>query len=342
MYQVALLGAGRIGKVHAASLVRLGRAQLRYVADVDARAAAELAASTGARVAQIDAILADPAVDAVLICTSTDTHADLIERAVRQGKAVFCEKPVDLSLERARACAHEVAASGRPCMIGFNRRFDPTFAALKRRLQDGEIGNPETLVITSRDPAPPPVSYIDRSGGIFRDMLIHDFDMFRFLLDDEAASVVATGSCLVDPAIGRAGDIDTAAVLIRTRRGRLCVINASRRAVYGYDQRIEVLGSTGMLQADNPPPTQVRASTVAGVTGDKPPYFFLERYAEAYRLELARFFEALDTQRAPAPGVDDGVRALELAEAAARSWREGRVVELDEAVETVQASALAL
>ncbi|WP_425219588.1 inositol 2-dehydrogenase [Ralstonia solanacearum] len=342
MYQVALLGAGRIGKVHAASLARLGRAQLRYVADVDARAAAELAASTGARVAQIDAILADPAIDAVLICTNTDTHADLIERAVRQGKAVFCEKPVDLSLERARACAREVAASRRPCMIGFNRRFDPSFAALKRRLQDGEIGNPETLVITSRDPAPPPVSYIDRSGGIFRDMLIHDFDMFRFLLDDEAASVVATGSCLVDPAIGRAGDIDTAAVLIRTRRGRLCVINASRRAVYGYDQRIEVLGSAGMLQADNPPPTQVRASTVAGVTGDKPPYFFLERYAEAYRLELTRFFEALDTQRAPAPGVDDGVRALELAEAAARSWREGRVVELDEAVETVQASALAL
>jgi myo-inositol 2-dehydrogenase/D-chiro-inositol 1-dehydrogenase len=213
-------------------------------------------------------------------------------------------------------------------MIGFQRRFDPTFSALKQRLDAGEIGNPEMLIITSRDPGPPPVSYIKVSGGIFKDMLIHDFDVFRWILEDEAQNVFATGSCLVDSAIAAAGDVDSTAVTIRTRGGRLCQINTSRRAAYGYDQRFEVLGSKGLLQAGNHPPTQVVAQTAAGVCQDKPEHFFLERYRVAYALEIAHFFDALTQGKPVRTTLEDGVKALELAEAATRSWREGRVVAL--------------
>src|SRR5581483_10140110 len=189
------------------------------------------------------------------IASSTDTHADLLLRAAAAGKAIFCEKPVDLNLSRAKACAAAVVRSRVTCMLGFQRRFDPTFEALEARLAAGEIGDPQMLVVTSRDPGPPPVSYLKRSGGIFKDMLIHDFDIFRWILKDEAATISATGSCLSDPSIAGIGDIDSVAVTIRTRRGRLCQINASRRAAYGYDQRFEVLGSKGMLQAANLKPT---------------------------------------------------------------------------------------
>jgi myo-inositol 2-dehydrogenase/D-chiro-inositol 1-dehydrogenase len=214
------------------------------------------------------------------------------------------------------------------CLIGFQRRYDPTFAALKTRLAAGEIGEPEMLVVTSRDPGAPPVDYIKVSGGIFKDMLIHDFDIFRWILGDEAASVYATGSCLTDPAVATAGDIDSTAVTIRTRKGRLAQINTSRRAAYGYDQRFEVLGSAGMLQAGNHTPTEVTAATAASVSRDKPEHFFLERYAKAYANEMAHFFDAL-ARRAPVrTSIDDGVRALELADAATTSWREKRIVEL--------------
>ena len=240
-----------------------------------------------------ETVLGDSSVDAVVIASSTDTHADLIMRSAAAGKAIFCEKPVDLSLERARVCAEAVAKAGVTCMIGFNRRFDPTFAALKARLDAGEIGEPEMMVITSRDPGAPPVSYIKVSGGIFKDMLIHDFDMFRFVLGDDAETVYATGSCLADPAIADAGDIDSSVVTIRTRRGRLCQINTSRRAVYGYDQRFEVLGSNGMLQAGNVRPTEVLAYTAKSVAADVPEAFFLERYRAAYAIEMAQFFAAL-------------------------------------------------
>jgi myo-inositol 2-dehydrogenase/D-chiro-inositol 1-dehydrogenase len=196
---------------------------------------------------------------AVVIASSTDTHADLILGAAAASKAIFCEKPVDLDVERARKCAEAVSKAGVACMIGFNRRFDPTFAALKARLAAGEIGTSEMLVITSRDPQAPPVAYIKASGGIFRDMLIHDLDIFRWILEDEAETLHATGSCLTDPAVAEAGDIDCTAVTIRTRRGLLCQINTSRRAVYGYDQRFEVLGSKGMLQVGNVRPTEVVA-----------------------------------------------------------------------------------
>ena len=213
-------------------------------------------------------------------------------------------------------------------MIGFQRRFDPTFAAVKERIVAGEIGEPEMLVVTSRDPGAPPVEYLQRSGGIFRDMLIHDFDIFRWILDDDAASVYATGSVLTDPAVGTVGDVDSTAVTIRTKRGRLAQINTSRRAAYGYDQRFEVLGSLGMLQAGNHRPTEVTASTGQSVSRDKPEHFFLERYRAAYAFEMAHFFEALAAHKPVRTSIDDGVAALELAEAATTSWREKRIIEL--------------
>jgi len=328
MIEVALFGAGRIGKIHGGNLAAQPGVKLKYVVDVSAPAAAELAQRYAAKVADVDVALKDAAVSAVVIASSTDTHADLIMRAAAAGKAIFCEKPVDLALDRARACIDAVARARVLCMIGFQRRFDPTFSALKQRLDAGEIGAPEMLIVTSRDPGPPPVSYIKVSGGIFKDMLIHDFDVFRWILEDEAQSVFASGSCLVDAAIGAAGDVDSTAVSIRTRRGRLCQINTSRRAAYGYDQRFEVLGSKGLLQAHNHASTQVVSQTNAGVCHDKPEHFFLERYRAAYALEIAHFFDALTQGKPVRTTLEDGVRALELAEAATQSWRDGQVVAL--------------
>jgi myo-inositol 2-dehydrogenase/D-chiro-inositol 1-dehydrogenase len=328
MIDVALFGAGRIGKIHAGNFVRQPGVRLKYVVDVDAAAAQALATQHGASVATADAAFADKTVGAVVIGSSTDTHADLILRAAAAGKQIFCEKPVDLGVERARACAAAVAKAGVTCLIGFQRRYDPTFAALKARIDAGEIGEPEMLVVTSRDPGAPPPDYIKRSGGIFKDMLIHDFDIFRWILDDEAATLYATGSVLTDPAVGAAGDIDATAVTIRTRKGRLAQINTIRRAAYGYDQRFEVLGSKGLLQAGNHRPTEVAAWTAANVSVDKPEHFFLERYRAAYAAETAHFFSAIAEGKPVRTTIDDGVKALELAEAATLSWREKRIVEL--------------
>ena len=328
MTDVALFGAGRIGKIHAGNLVRQPGVRLKYVVDVNAAAAAELAQKYGAQVGSAEQVFGDAGVKAVVIGSSTDTHAELIQRSAAAAKAIFCEKPVDLSLARARDCARGVAKAGVTCLIGFQRRYDPTFAALKDRLGAGEIGEPEMLLVTSRDPGPPPVDYIKVSGGIFKDMLIHDFDIFRWILGDEAATVHATGSCLTDPAIATAGDIDSTAVTIRTQRGRLAQINTSRRAAYGYDQRFEVLGSKGMLQAGNHKPTEVTAATGESVSLDKPEHFFLERYRVAYANEMAHFFDALAKGAPVKTTIEDGVKALELAEAATTSWREKRIVEL--------------
>jgi myo-inositol 2-dehydrogenase/D-chiro-inositol 1-dehydrogenase len=324
---VALLGAGRIGKIHGGNVARYPDAQLRYVVDVHTASAEALAAEHGAKVVGLEHALADPAIGAVVICSSTDTHADLIQRAAAAGKAIFCEKPVDLDLERARACADAVRKAGVICMIGFQRRFDPTFAALKQRLDRGEIGQAEVLLITSRDPGPPPLAYIAQSGGIFKDMLIHDFDIFRWILGDEAVSVYATGACPDHPEIAAAGDITTTAVTLRTRNGALCQINTSRRAAYGYDQRFEVLGSKGLLQAGNVRPTEVQAWSDAAISSDKPEAFFLERYRAAYALEIAHFFDALKNGTPVRTTIEDGIKALELAELATRSWREGRALE---------------
>jgi myo-inositol 2-dehydrogenase/D-chiro-inositol 1-dehydrogenase len=328
MIETALFGAGRIGKIHAANLAAHPAARLKYVVDVNGDAARELASLHGARPASADEAFADPAVKAVVIASSTDTHADLIVRAARAAKAIFCEKPVDLDLDRARRCERVVAEAGVVCLIGFQRRYDPTFAAVKHRLDAGEIGEPEVLIVTSRDPGAPPVDYIRRSGGIFKDMLIHDFDICRWILGDDAAVVYAGGSCLTDPGIAAAGDADTTAVTVRTRRGRLCQINTSRRAAYGYDQRFEVLGSRGMLQAGNHRPTEVTAYSSAAASTDLPEHFFLERYARAYAIEMQHFLDALANGGPVRTTIADGVKALELADAATRSWQQGTVIEL--------------
>ncbi len=325
---VAVFGAGRIGRIHAATLARQPGVRLKYVVDVNRDAAAALAAQYGAEVADVDGAFGDASIGATVICSSTDTHADIILKSAAAGKHVFCEKPVDLTVARARECAAAVERAGVVCMIGFQRRFDPTFAALKARLDAGEIGTPEMLIVTSRDPGAPPVEYIRHSGGIFKDMLIHDFDIFRWILDDEADTLHASGSCLSDPAIAEAGDIDSTAVTIRTKRGRLCQINTARRAAYGYDQRFEVLGSAGMLQADNVRPTEVVGWSKTAVARDVPEAFFLERYRAAYVREIEHFFSAVAQGTPVRTTVADGLKALELAEAAARSWREGRAIKL--------------
>jgi myo-inositol 2-dehydrogenase/D-chiro-inositol 1-dehydrogenase len=328
MIDVALFGAGRIGRIHGGNLVRQPGVRLKYVVDVNAQAAQSLADTLGAQVTGVDAAMDDAAITAVVIASSTDTHAELILRAAGAGKAIFCEKPVDLDLARARTCAQAVARAGVTCLVGFQRRYDPTFAALKARLDAGEIGEPEMLIQTSRDPGAPPLDYIRVSGGIFKDMLIHDFDVFRWILGDDAATVYATGSCLTDPAIGQAGDVDATAVTLRTRRGRLAQINTIRRAAYGYDQRFEVIGSKGMLQAGNHRPTEVTLASGSSVSADLPEHFFLERYRAAYANEMAHFFTALNEDKPVRTSIEDGIRALELADAATRSWREQRIVTL--------------
>jgi myo-inositol 2-dehydrogenase/D-chiro-inositol 1-dehydrogenase len=326
----ALLGAGRIGRVHARAIAGNPDARLVAVADPVADAAAEIARASGAAIRDIAAVAASGDVDAVLICTPTDTHADLIERFARAGKAVFCEKPVDLSLPRVRACLDVVAAAQAPLMLGFNRRFDPDFRAVRAAIDDGRIGTVEMVTITSRDPGPPPADYIPRSGGIFRDMTIHDFDMARWLLREEPDTVLATAAVLTDPAIGRMGDFDSATVILRTPGGRQAVITNSRRAAYGYDQRIEVLGSLGAASADNMHRANVQVATAGGF--HRPPLldFFMTRYVAAYAAEIAAFVAALRSGAAMPVTGEDGYAALALAEAALKSVAERRAVAVAE------------
>ena len=328
MKNVAVFGAGRIGRIHAANLAMLPGVKVKHVCDPVADSAASLAQAVGAQVSSIDAAMADASVEVVAITSPTDTHSDLIARAAAAGKHIFCEKPIDLSVPRAVACAEAVRAAGVACMIGFQRRFDPTFNEAKERLARGEIGDAEVLIITSRDPGAPPAQYLKASGGIFRDMLIHDFDVFRWILGDEAVWLSATGSCLVDPEIAEVGDIDTAAVTIRTKSGRLCQINTSRRAAYGYDQRFEVLGSKGLLACGNHKPTEVVQMDASGVRMDKPEHFFLQRYREAYRLEVTHFFECLQSGAPFRTTIADGVAAQKLADAAAESLKTGLPVSM--------------
>ncbi|CAN5329826.1 inositol 2-dehydrogenase [soil metagenome] len=326
MLTMALLGAGRIGRIHGQNVAANPRAKLAALADADAKAAQSLADLTGAEVATVDAIMADKAIGAVLICTPTGTHADLIERAVQSGKAVFCEKPVSLDAARIVKCLKVVSDAKGKLMIGFNRRFDPSFADVRRRIDAGEAGKVELVSIMSRDPSPPPISYVEGSGGLFRDMMIHDLDMARFLLGEEPVEVHAVGSCLVDPAIGKAGDVDTAAVLLKTAGGRIASISNSRRATYGYDQRIEVHGSLGLLAAGNRHTTSVVRATGAGYATDPALPFFLERYAEAYRNELNAFIAAVLDGKPISPTGDDGLKAQRLADAATESAKSGKPV----------------
>lgn len=328
MLNIGLLGAGRIGNVHAKSITANADSRLVAVSDVNEAAAQKLAQACGAQARSSQEIIADPSIDAVLIATSTDTHSDLIEAATAAGKAVLCEKPVDLSLARARACQAAAAKHGRPVMIGFNRRFDPNFATLKAQFDAGVIGKGELLSITSFDPAPPPVAYVKVSGGLFRDMAIHDFDMACWLYGATPKAVTAVGTSIVDPAIGAAGDVDTAIISLHFADGRLAVIKNSRRAVYGYDQRIELLGATGLLQAGNVLENTVARITTDGALSAKPEYFFLERYMRSYEAEWNAFVKAIQTQGALPVTLDDGVNALAVAEAATLSAKTGQTVAL--------------
>ena len=325
-----LLGAGRIGKVHARAITTNPDARLAAVADAMAPAAEALAGQYGAEVRTIDAIEAASDIDAVVICTPTDTHADLIERFAEAGKAIFCEKPIDLDVGRVKACLKVVEATGAKLMVGFNRRFDPHFRAVRKAIDDGAVGAVEMVNITSRDPGAPPVDYIRRSGGIFRDMTIHDFDMARWLLGEEPAVVAAFAAVLTDPAIGEAGDFDSVNVLLETAGGRQAVISNSRRATYGYDQRIEVLGSGGMVSAENQREVSIEIASGAGFV--RPPLldFFMTRYTAAYAAEIATLIAGLRDGAPIAPTGQDGLAALALAEAAVRSVAEGRKVKVSE------------
>ncbi|WP_170762471.1 inositol 2-dehydrogenase [Ruegeria lacuscaerulensis] len=335
MLRIGLLGAGRIGRVHAQAIISHPQSQLCALSDANSEAAESLAAEHDATVRSSEEIIADPSIDAVLIATPTDTHSDLIEAATRAGKAVLCEKPVDLDLERAIACKSIADATGQPVMVGFNRRFDPSFSALKSAADRDEIGAAEMLSITSFDPAPPPVSYVQVSGGLFRDMMIHDFDMANFLMGQLPQHISAVGTSIIDPEIGRAGDVDTAVVTMSYADGKIAVIKNSRRSVYGYDQRIELLGSGGLLQAHNILENSVVKSTVDGVVGAKPTYFFLERYMPAYRAEWDAFVTAALSGSAMPVTLDDGVAALAMAEAATRSAQSGRPVAMSEVLKPV-------
>jgi myo-inositol 2-dehydrogenase / D-chiro-inositol 1-dehydrogenase len=329
----ALFGAGRIGCVHAANIAaHFPRANLAYVFDTNPAAAAAAATRYSAKLApSVEAALGDAAIHAVLIASSTNTHVDLITASVRAGKAVLCEKPIDLDMQRVELCRKVIAGTGVPVQIGFNRRYDRSHRAVRDAVRAGEIGAVELLVITSRDPALAPLPYLRVSGGLFRDMTIHDFDLARFVLgDDPIHEVYASASVMVDPTLKDFGDVDTAMVVMKTASGALVHINNSRRAVYGYDQRVEAFGPKGMVQSDN-----LRASTItrfdAKATDVKEPllHFFIDRYMQSYLDELSDFIDVVAHNRKPSVDFEDGRAALILADAAWESARSGRAVQVN-------------
>ena len=330
---VGLIGAGRIGRVHAANLAqRIAQAQLIGVADVNETAAQEVARQWQAEYSTADyrRLLDDPNVHAVLICSATDTHAPIIIEAAQAGKHIFCEKPIDFSLAKIDAALAAVEAAGVKLQIGFNRRFDANYARVRQAIAAGEVGQPHLMHIISRDPAPPPIAYIQVSGGIFLDMTIHDFDMARFLMGSEVVEVYAAGGVLVDPAIGAAGDLDTALITLKFANGALGVIDNSRRAAYGYDQRVEVLGSLGSVATGNNYPNTATISTARAVQRDLPLNFFMQRYTESYIAEIKAFVDALvNDQPVPVSGQDGRVPVV-MGLAAQRSVAENRPVRLAE------------
>ena len=326
----AVLGAGRIGQVHAGAIRSVPGAELVAVADAVPAAAQALCDAYGCEVRSIDAIAASGDVDAVVICTPTDMHADLIEQFARAGKAVFCEKQIDLDVARVKACLQVVEDEGAMLMVGFNRRYDADFQALRGVIDDGRVGDVEMVTITSRDPGAPPIEYIERSGGIFRDMTIHDFDVARWMLGEEVETVIASASVLTDPAIGKAGDYDSVNVILRTATGKQATITNTRRAAYGYDQRIEVHGSKGAASAQNTHEVNIEVADADGF--HRPPLlnFFMTRYVAAYATEIATFVDCVKTGTAPPTTGHDGLMALALADAAVKSVEEGRAVRLSE------------
>ena len=333
MLRIAVLGCGRIGRMHAENIHAHPRAELAGVFDVLDAAATDVAAKLGVTKFQTaEAVFASGNVDAVLVATSTPTHADFIEQAVAAGKPILCEKPIDLSIDRVKACAENIAGTDVPIMLGFVRRFDKGHAGVRQAIDAGKIGEVHQVIITSRDPDIAPDAYIEVSGGIFRDMTIHDFDMARFIVGEEFESVSAVGARLVSPALmERCDDYDTVTVTLTTATGKQCVISNSRRAVYGYDQRVEAFGTAGMAISENHPETNTRLYG-ADYTDQKAPLlnFFVERYSQAFASEIDAFVDAIETGTAPPVGFDDGQKALLLAEAAVLSVRKGRPVQLSE------------
>lgn len=333
MVNIAVLGCGRIGRMHAQNIAAHPRSTLAGVYDVVASASTDVAQSLGVQAFDsAEAVLASSDVDAVLIATSTPTHADLLEAAVAAGKPILCEKPIDLSLARVNACAERIRGTAVPIMLGFVRRFDPGHRAVRDAVRDGILGELHQVIVTSRDPGLAPVSYLEASGGIFRDMTIHDFDMARFVLGEEVVRVQATGSRVVAPELmARLDDYDTISAILTTSSGKQCVITNSRRATYGYDQRVEALGSLGMAQSENRRPHHTVLSTETQ-TGVAAPLlnFFIERYAEAFAAEIGAFVEAVEKGAPPEVGFEDGRLALVLAEAALKSAAEGRAVHVNE------------
>ena len=323
---VAVFGAGRMGAIHARNLHSHPDTHVRYIVDVDDAAAARLAVRCGARVVSTAEALDDEEVAAVVIAASTDTHTALIKAAAAAGKAIFCEKPIDLNVGQAREAVDAVEAHGVPLTIGFNRRQDPSFLKIREEIHAGTAGSVEYVGITSRDPSPPPPGYVSRSGGIFRDMMIHDFDMVRWLLGEELTEVFATGSVLIDDDIGRAGDVDSAVAVLKTTGGKLCSISNTRRCSFGYDQRIEVFGSLGMLQAHNRTESGIGRADASGFHSAVAMHSFVERYADAYRLQMDKFIGMLNGERVDLADGADGLKALILADCAQASSESGKSV----------------
>ncbi len=330
---VGLIGAGRIGRVHAENLsYRIPEVRLAAVSDIFVEAAQRLAADLHIPAAFKDhrRILDDETVDAVVICSSTDTHAQMIQEAAEAGKQIFCEKPIALDLDRIDSALSAVERARVKLQVGFNRRFDPNFSRVQQMVAAGEIGRPHLLRITSRDPQPPPIQYVKVSGGIFLDMTIHDFDMARFLLGSEVEEVFAAGAVLVDPKIGAAGDIDTTIITLRFSNGALGAIDNSRQAVYGYDQRVEVFGSDGMVAVSNNTPDSAVVSNAKGVHGSLPLFFFVERYTESYIAEMKAFVECVLQDKTPPVTGMDGRIPVVMGYAAHKSYAENRPVKLSE------------
>jgi len=333
MVRIAVLGCGRIGQMHAANIARHPRASLAMVYDIDGAAAEAVAEREGARaMASAEEVLASPDADAVLIASATPTHADYIEKAVEAGKPALCEKPIDLTLARVEACRARIAGSSVPVQIGFNRRFDPGHRAARNAVLAGDIGDLHQVIITSRDPELPPRGYLEDAGGLLRDMTIHDFDLARYMLGEEPVEVFAVAGALIDPVLGAELDeVDSAMIVMRTASGMQCHINNSRTAVYGYDQRIELMGTEGMVQSGNRKPHEMRRYSAKSIEGAEPYlFFFIERYIEAFMAEIDAFVDAVETGEQPEVSFEDGRRALILAEAAYKSLSEKRLVQVSE------------
>ncbi|ULT56722.1 inositol 2-dehydrogenase [Neobacillus drentensis] len=330
---VGIIGAGRIGKIHVDNLRGISQVRLKSVSDVVIDHLEEWAKEKQIEVLTTNYhdILKDPEINAVFICSPTTTHANLIKEAAAAGKHIFCEKPVSFSVEETEEALAAVEKAGVLLQVGFNRRFDPNFRKIRELVQKGDIGTPHILRITSRDPEPPGIDYIKTSGGLFMDMAIHDFDMARYIMDSEVVEVFANGAVLVDPAIGEAGDIDTAIITLKFANGALGVIENSRRAAYGYDQRLEVFGDKGAAQADNNRANTVEVSTAQHVSKEKPLYFFLERYTQAYIDEVNEFVTAILKNQEVICGGYDGLQAERIAKAAKESLETGAPVQLQSA-----------